>query len=281
MKKVGFIGFGNMGSALVEGLTKSDLIGKIINSLNDILIYDKDESKLDKAKNKGLTVFSSSEELITNSDIIFLCVKPKDLKELSLSIRKVIETYPDSINNKVIVSILAGTKVSAIYEHIGNESIPIARVMPNTPALVGEGCFGVFFTEKVKEEDKKIILSILEELGVYVIIEKESLMDVVTGLSGSGPAYVFLVIQSLADGGVRMGLDRRTATILAAQTVLGSAKMVMENIGKIHPEELKDMVMSPGGTTAEGISVLEENKVRYAFIKAVEEATKKSQKLSS
>jgi len=115
-------------------------------------------------------------------------------------------------------------------------------------------------------------------LGVYVIIEKESLMDVVTGLSGSGPAYVFLVIQSLADGGVRMGLDRRTATILAAQTVLGSAKMVMENIGKIHPEELKDMVMSPGGTTAEGISVLEENKVRYAFIKAVEEATKKNHK---
>lgn len=105
-------------------------------------------------------------------------------------------------------------------------------------------------------------------------------MDVVTGLSGSGPAYIFVVIQALADGGVRMGLSRKDALLLASQTVLGSAKMVIENMGKIYPEELKDMVMSPAGTTAEGLKVLEENSIRFGFIKAVEEATKRSKELS-
>jgi len=281
MKKIGFIGFGNMGSALVKGIINSDMMGQVIESPSDISVYDKDEAKMQIAKNDGLTTYPSAEDLVMNSDIIFLAVKPKDLKDSTSSIKKAFEIFPDSKSSKVIVSILAGIKISKIYECLGDDSVPIVRVMPNTPALVGEGCFGIFFTEKVPEEDRKIILSIFENLGTYVIVENETLMDVITGLSGSGPAYVFLVIQALADGGVRMGLDRRTATVLAAQTVLGAAKMVMENLGKIHPEELKDMVMSPGGTTAEGITILEENRVRYAFIKAVEEATKKSQKLSS
>lgn len=281
---IGIIGFGNMGSALVKGILNSK--EKIVEKSN-IYIYDKVDSKIQEAKESGLNVSHSVLDLFSNSDIIFLCVKPKDLvsslKEIKMTIaeakRNENDEYLESVKKKVLVSILAGTRVEKIEEAVGG-IVQIARVMPNTPALVGEGAFGVFFSESVEESYKNIILKILDQLGKIVVVDNEDLMDVITGLSGSGPAYIFMIIQALADGGVRMGLSRNDALLLSAQTVLGSAKMVLENLGKTHPEALKDMVMSPGGTTAEGLKVLEENRIRFALIKAVEEATKKSKELS-
>ncbi|MGC8964091.1 MAG: pyrroline-5-carboxylate reductase [Brevinematia bacterium] len=272
MKRIGFIGFGNMGSALALGIVRSGLV-----SSSNIFAYDKDISKLDKAKLEGLNVCNDSLDILNNADYIILAVKPKDLVD-SL---KPFKNFKDIklLKEKVIVSILAGTSVKMISDALGFD-IPIVRVMPNTPALIGEGAFGIFFNSLVSEEDKSFIKKIFDSLGKSIVVDKEDIMDVITGLSGSGPAYIFVVIQALADGGVRMGLDRESALVLASQTVLGSAKMVLENIGKFHPEQLKDMVMSPAGTTAEGLVSLEENKVRYAFIKAVELATKRSRDLS-
>lgn len=279
-KKIGFVGYGNMGSALVKGIINK---GKNIIPIGNIYVYDKAPEKIEEAKAAGIKTLTNALELFNTCDIVFLCVKPKDLTSSLETLKEAInmgnKTYLLSIEKKVLVSILAGVRVEKIEEAIGYK-IPIVRVMPNAPALVGEGAFGIFFSDKVSSEDRKTILSIFGNLGVSIVVEDEQLIDVVTGLSGSGPAYVFLVISALADGGVRMGLSRNDALLLSAQTVLGSARMVLENIGKIHPEALKDMVMSPGGTTAEGLKTLEENKVRFAFIKAVEEATKKSREIS-
>lgn len=273
---IGFIGFGNMGKVLSESLRKFS------DTQTEIIISDKDYSKIEEAKKAGFKT-DNNKEVFLKSDIVFLCIKPKDLisslEEIKQMIKEADEKSKNIIKKKTIVSILAGIRISKIIDALGIE-IPIIRIMPNTPTLVGEGAFGIYFSENVEETPKNFVMNFLNKVGKTVVVENEDLMDTITGLSGSGPAYIFMVIQALADGGVRMGLSRKDALILSAQTVLGSAKMVLENIGKLHPEELKDMVMSPGGTTAEGIKALEENKIRFAFIKAVEEATKKSKELS-
>lgn len=273
---IGFIGFGNMGKVLSESLRKFS------DTQTEIIISDKDYSKIEEAKKAGFKT-DNNKEVFLKSDIVFLCIKPKDLtsslEEIKQMIKEADEKSKNIIKKKTIVSILAGIRISKIIDALGIE-IPIIRIMPNTPALVGEGAFGIYFSENVEETPKNFVMNFLNKVGKTVVVENEDLMDTITGLSGSGPAYIFMVIQALADGGVRMGLSRKDALILSAQTVLGSAKMVLENIGKLHPEELKDMVMSPGGTTAEGIKALEENRIRFAFIKAVEEATKKSKELS-
>ncbi len=273
---IGFIGFGNMGKVLSESLRKFS------DTQTEIIISDKDYSKIEEAKKAGFKT-DNNKEVFLKSDIVFLCIKPKDLisslEEIKQMIKEADEKSKNIIKKKTIVSILAGIRISKIIDALGIE-IPIIRIMPNTPTLVGEGAFGIYFSENVEETPKNFVMNFLNKVGKTVVVENEDLMDTITGLSGSGPAYIFMVIQALADGGVRMGLSRKDALILSAQTVLGSAKMVLENIGKLHPEELKDMVMSPGGTTAEGIKALEENRIRFAFIKAVEEATKKSKELS-
>lgn len=273
---IGFIGFGNMGKVLSESLRKFS------DTETEIIISDKDYSKIEEAKKEGFKT-DNNKEVFLKSDIVFLCIKPKDLtsslEEIKQMIKEADEKSKNIIKKKTIVSILAGIRISKIIDALGIE-IPIIRIMPNTPTLVGEGAFGIYFSENVEETPKNFVMNFLNKVGKTVVVENEDLMDTITGLSGSGPAYIFMVIQALADGGVRMGLSRKDALILSAQTVLGSAKMVLENIGKLHPEELKDMVMSPGGTTAEGIKALEENRIRFAFIKAVEEATKKSKELS-
>ncbi len=265
--KIGFIGFGNMGSAIALGISNS------IVEPSDIVIYDKDSYKT--SNQKSFNVALSSSEVVEKSDVIFLCVKPKDLSDALAPIKNIFD------QSKILISILAGVrveKISKIFEH--GSKPKIVRVMPNTPALVGEGAIGIFFDTSLTTDEKETVNKLLSSVGKCVVVEDEDLMDAITGLSGSGPAYVFLVIQALADGGVKMGLSRETSLLLAAQTVFGSAKMLLENINKFHPEQLKDMVMSPKGTTVEGITVLEENRVRFAFIKAVEEATKKSKELS-
>jgi len=263
-KKIGFIGAGKMANAFIEGLLKAKVIDK-----NALSVSDVSEERIKFFNSLGINTFSDNKKLYNNSDIIILSVKPN-------IIEKVVNDLISIVNkNKLIISIAAGVTIETI-EKILDKGIPIARVMPNTPALVGAAMSAYSINKYVKEKEKDTIEMILKSIGEVIYID-EKYLDAVTGLSGSGPAYVFMVINSLAEGGVKMGLSKKVALKLAAQTVLGSAKLVLET-GK-HPEELLDMVTSPGGTTIAGITTLEKKGIRAAFIEAVEEATKRSKEL--
>lgn len=263
MFKVGIIGCGNMGEALIRGLTKKIKSTQIIVSDID---PDKVEYMVEKYNVAGT---SSNKRVVENSEIIFLVVKPKDLENTLNPIK-------DSFSqDKVLVSSLAGIKIRQIKEIVPNTQI--VRIMPNTPALVGEGAIGVTF-DNVDPVKKEEILDLLKALGVVVEVD-ETLMDVVTGLSGSGPAYVFMFIEGLIQGGIKGGLSYQQAKELAVQTVLGAAKMLKET--NEHPSVLRDKVSSPAGTTIYALHKLEEKGFKDAVISAVEEATKRSKEMFS
>ena len=266
-KTIGFIGAGNMGEALIKGL----LASKKINPAQ-ILVADKVKERLAYiVEHYEAKVFTKNFEVAKGADIIILAVKPNDVKSALQEIGS------DLNKDKLLISIAAGVTMDYILQCLPH-NIPLIRVMPNTPALVLEGAIGICPGQGVSKEDRDIAVAIFEAVGKVVLIENEELMDAVTGLSGSGPAYVFLILEALSDAGVRVGLPRKTANLLAIQTVLGSAKLAMES-GK-HFGELKDMVTSPGGTTISGLEKLEEGSLRSTIIKAVEAATKRSKELS-
>lgn len=263
--KIGIIGIGNMGNALLSGIVNSKLISK-----DNILIYDIKETLLSKRKKKyNISVASTNEELVEKSDLILLCIKPQVIDSVLKQIKANLE------DNKTLISIAAGITINHIEQMI-EKKIPIIRIMPNTPALIANGASAISKNEHVKKESLDFVKKVLEAVGIVVEVQ-EKYMDAVTGLSGSGPAYIFMVIEALADGGVKMGLSREVAQKLAAQTVKGAANMVLET--KKHPGELKDMVASPGGTTITAIHELEKKAIRASFIKAVESATLKSKSL--
>ncbi|MGV9174148.1 MAG: pyrroline-5-carboxylate reductase [Promethearchaeia archaeon] len=263
-KKIGIIGIGNMGNALLNGIIKSNILPK-----DNILIYDTNEELLDQRKKKyDVSSAINNKDLVKQSDFVLLCVKPQVVDQ-------VLEEIKTKVTEKIIISIAAGVTIGQI-EDIIKKNIPIIRIMPNTPALVGEGASAISKNQKVKNKSIEFVKDILNSVGLVVEVE-EKYIDAVTGFSGSGPAYVFMAIEALADGGVKMGLSREVALKLAAQTVKGAAEMVLET--KKHPGELKDMVASPGGTTIAAIHELEKNAFRASFIKAVESATLKSKSL--
>ena len=262
---IGLIGAGKMGSALIRGLIKAGIV-----SPQNIVASDSQAEAREKIAQEGVGVFADNKEVVKNASIIFLAVKP----DAVLKVLK--ETKEEVTSEHLVVSIAAGVPLKALEGALG-EGARLIRVMPNTAALVGEMAAGFALGKNATDEDGKLVEEILSALGVVVQVD-ESLLDAVTGLSGSGPAYIFLVIEALADGGVKAGLPRDVALRLAAQTALGAAKMVLET-GE-HPEKLKDMVASPGGTTIEGLSVLEKKGVRGALIQAVERATRKSRSLA-
>lgn len=262
-KKIGFIGAGKMGTALIEGFVKKKLINK-----KNIYVYDIDNKRMNYFKSLGFSI-ADVNDLEKRADIIFLAVKPNNIREACQKIASKIT------NKKIIISIAAGRTIRTLEKYL-NKNIQIVRVMPNTPALINRGMSVYCFNKAFKKANQAIIETLFNSVGKVLHLD-EKFFDVVTGLSGSGPAYIFLVINSLAEGGVRMGLPGKISLELATQTVLGSAELVLKT-GK-HPEELKDMVTSPGGTTVEGLKVLENYKVRNAFIEAVEAATEKSKKL--
>ncbi len=200
---------------------------------------------------------------------MILAVKPQIIASVLREIAPVLT------RRKLLISLAAGVSTAALRGHLAKDA-RLIRVMPNTPALVLEGVTAIARADGLEAEDLEIASEIFSAVGRVVVLE-EDLMDAVTGLSGSGPAYIALVIESLADGGVKMGLDRVTAMTLATQTVLGSAKLLLET--GLHPGALKDMVSSPGGTSIAGIAALEEGGVRTTFIKAVERATQRSREL--
>ncbi len=264
MFKIGIIGAGNMGEAIVRGLIEKNVVKS-----TEIIVSDIDPDRISYLVERyNVAGSSSNKRVVENSEIIFLAVKPKDLE-------KTLEPIKDSwTQDKVLISVLAGIKIEKIRKIL--EKPVIVRIMPNTPALIGEGAIGVSF-EEIDENKKLEILNILNALGVVVEVE-EFLMDVVTGLSGSGPAYVFMFIEGLIQGGIKGGLSYPQAKELAVQTVLGAAKLVKEL--DEHPAVLRDKVSSPAGTTIYALHKLEEKGLKDAVISAVEEATKRSKELS-
>jgi pyrroline-5-carboxylate reductase len=265
-KVIGFIGAGNMAEALINGLITSHTIlpGSIMASDREI---ERIEVIAEGYKIRGV---NSNSEVAASSDIVILAVKPQDVASALAEIR-------EDIKEKLLISIAAGISTRTISDTLLAPA-RIVRAMPNTPALVLSGATALFIGEGCAKDDEKIAARIFDAVGKTVVLKDEALMDAVTGLSGSGPAYVFVILEALADAGVRMGLPRETASLLANQTVFGAAKMVMDV--KRHPAELKDMVASPGGTTIAGLKKLEEGRVRAAIMEAVEAATVRSRELS-
>ncbi|MBQ9589002.1 MAG: pyrroline-5-carboxylate reductase [Butyrivibrio sp.] len=262
---VGFIGLGNMAKAMIGGILAKGLMGP-----NEIIGTAATEETRLKVSNKyGIQTRTSNEAVAKESDIIILAVKPQYLKV-------VIADIMDSVDeNKVIVSIAAGKTIKWLEKEF-EKPVKIIRVMPNTPALVLEGCSAVCRNDMVTDDDYHFVIELLESFGKAYTVP-ESMMDVVVGVSGSSPAYVFLFIEAMADAAVAGGMSRKQAYEFAAQSVLGSAKMVLET-GK-HPGELKDMVCSPAGTTIEAVKILEEEGFRGAVIDAVTACIEKSRKL--
>ena len=263
----GLIGCGTMGSALLQGIMEKGLVDK-----NKVIVFDLDVEKTGILKEKlGVKITADLQTLFSQVQKIFLAVKPQDMQKLLQQIKPVLH------HDHMLISLAAGLSINFFEEQLGRP-LKIIRIMPNTPCLVGEGMSVICKSTAVSAVEMQEITSLMEALGKVVSLE-EKYMSAVTGLSGSGPAYIFLTIEALADGGVEMGLNRDIALLLAAQTVLGAAKMVLKT-GE-HPAILKNRVTSPGGTTSAGLWALEESAVKASFIKAVVEASKREKVLST
>ncbi len=254
-----------MAEALVSGILNSHLTPPANISATDI-----SSSRLVHfQKTFQIQVGSDNPEMAKQADVIILCVKPQIMETVLLELKG--KLSPEQL----LISVAAGYPLTRLQQHIG-ENIPLVRAMPNTPAVIQEGVTALAGSSGLPLRHLQMAQTIFESVGRVVIVE-ESLMDAVTGLSGSGPAYIYLVIEALIDGGVRVGLPRAVAGVLAAQTVLGAARMVLET-GE-HPALLKDRVTSPGGTTIAGLQQLEGGGLRAILMQAVEAATNRSREL--
>ncbi len=264
--KIGFIGLGNMATAIIGGILRKGLA-----SASDICGSAKTTATCEKVnKMYGIETNKDNRVIAAKADLLVLAVKPIFFPE-------VLEEIKDTIKpGTVIVSIAAGKTMSYIEEGLGRSDAKIVRCMPNTPALVGEGCTGVCANKNVTPGELYTVMELMRSFGVAEIVP-ERLMDTVVGVSGSSPAYVFLFIEAMADAAVAAGMPRKQAYQFAAQSVLGSAKMVLET--GMHPGELKDMVCSPGGTTIQAVKVLEEKGLRAAVMDAMEACIEKSKQL--
>lgn len=262
--KLGVIGVGNMGGAIIRGCVSAGF-----NPADITVCGHHPEHLKEMAEQLGISVSASAESLTAASDIVLVAVKPKNVAEVLYDIE------PAFTEKKILVSIVAGRTIESLSASC-TTARRIIRAMPNTPALVGSGMTALSRSEYVTDEEYSEVENIFSGIGMVQEVP-ESLMDAVTGLSGSGPAYVYMFIEALADGGVLNGLPRNQAVQLAAQTVYGSARMVLETGG--HPAELKDAVCSPGGTTIEGVRELEAGGFRSTVIEAVTAASEKSKEL--
>jgi pyrroline-5-carboxylate reductase len=266
-KELGIIGVGKIGSALLKRIISTNTIEK-----NKIIIFDVDNEKLHKlSKDLDVDCANSNTDLVNSSKHVLIAVIPQVMDVVLKEIESAISVQ------HVIISIAAGVSFTHITKII-TKPVALIRIMTNTPALVGAAATALARNENVKENQMEFVKGIFNSVGMVVELEERHL-DAVTGLSGSGPAYMFIIIEALADGGVKMGLPRAIALKLAAQTLLGSAKLLLET--NMHPAALKDMVATPGGTTITAIHELESAKIRATLIRAVEAATIKSKSLNS
>jgi pyrroline-5-carboxylate reductase len=266
-KELGIIGTGKIGSALLRRLISTNTIDR-----SKIIIFDIDEDKRNKLSEEwNVEIAQNNLELVRSSQYVLIAVIPQVIN----SVLK--EIGPQITNEQSLISIAAGVSFNHINNFI-NPDVGLIRIMTNTPALIGAAATAIAHNENIKDFQIEYVKRLFSAVGMVVELEERHL-DAVTGLSGSGPAYIFIIIEALADGGVKMGLPRSIALKLAAQTLLGSAKLLLET--DIHPAALKDMVATPGGTTITAIHELESAKLRATLIRAVEAATLKSKSLNS
>ena len=265
-QRIGFIGIGNMGNAILQGILVSNIV-----SGSQIYVYDPHLEK-GQALNQSYSInnLASARDVARESDIVFVAVKPNIIADVLSDIQKELK------KNTIVISIAAGVTIKTIAKCVGYEQ-KIVRVMPNTPALVNAAMCSITPNTEVTDEELAVVQKLLNCIGETEVVP-EYLIDAVVGASGSSPAFVFMFIEALADGAVKGGLSRKQAYKFAAQAVLGSAKLLLET-GK-HPGELKDMVCSPAGTTIEGVQMLEAKGFRSAIIEAVDAAIKKSKELA-
>lgn len=267
MKKLGFIGGGHMAGALLKGLTTSELYTK-----EQMIVSDVNPERLKVISSSyDVDTTANNKEIIKRSNVIILAVKPDAIESVLNEIRGSLSS------GKILISIAAGITTSFISKKLVKK-VKLVRAMPNTPALVLMGATVLYFNPLLNSKERDLVKRIFESVGTADSVENEKLLDAVTGLSGSGPAFVAMFIDALSDGGVKMGLAKRMALRLAAQTVYGTAKLVLEE--RLHPAEFKDIVSSPAGTTIEGVHQLEVHGFRGSVISAVESAALRSRELS-
>lgn len=265
MKKVGFIGCGNMGEAFLKGIINSKMIDK-----QEIYVYDRSKS-LKIKETYDINILENEIKVVEVCDIIFLAVKPEIYFD-------VIDEIKDAVNStKVIIAMAPGINMETILDQIDNANSKIIRTMPNLPLMIQEGAIAYAFNENIEEDEAIYFKRLFEKIGVAIEI-KEELFDAVIGASGSSPAFIFMFIEALADAVVASGLPREDAYKLIGQTFVGAGKMFLES--NAHPGALKDRVCSPGGTTIVGVNTLEENGFRGAVIRAAIKTIEKSKEMS-
>jgi pyrroline-5-carboxylate reductase len=261
---IGFIGAGNMAEAMIRGLLR----GNVFAADRVIASAPREERVRELAQTYGIRATTSNRDAAA-AGIVVLSVKPQILG-------RVLDEIAETLDREsLVISIAAGVPVTAIQSRLA-AGTRVVRAMPNTPALVDAAATAIAGGEHARESDLAEAKRIFDAVGITVIVD-ESQLDAITGLSGSGPAYVFLILEALSDAGVKVGLSRRTSQLLAAQTLLGSAKLLLET--NEHPGKLKDMVTSPGGTAITGLHTLEHGGLRTTLINAVEAATRRSREL--
>ena len=279
--KLGFIGCGKMAAALIKGVLKSGLCKPADITVSDVHAPSAEKLRVET----GITVALSNVEVVGASDVIVLAVKPGDAlaaiqsvttQQMESSMRWAWQGGSGK-GGKLLLSIVAGLSIRSLEQAAGDK-LRIIRVLPNTPALVLAGASAFALGTQATEEDAAVAQSIFGSVGIALQV-KETLLDAVTGLSGSGPAYGYTIIEALADGGVLMGLPRELALQLAAKTVAGAAEMVLQT--GLHPAVLRDQVASPGGTTIAGLEALESGGLRAALIAAVRAATERATELGA
>lgn len=263
-RTIGFIGAGNMAEAMIRGLLRGGDFAPAA-----VFASGPREERMRELREAYGIVASTDNKAAASADIVVLSVKPQILS------RVLDEIGPSISANSFVISIAAGVPVAAIQSRLA-AGTRVVRAMPNTPALVDAGATAIAGGEHARESDLEEAKRIFDAVGITVVLE-ESQLDAVTGLSGSGPAYVFLILEALSDAGVKVGLSRRNSQLLAAQTLLGSAKLLLET--NEHPGRLKDMVTSPGGTAITGLHTLENGGLRTTLMNAVEAATRRSREL--
>lgn len=265
-KKIGFIGAGNMGSAMMKGIIANGLASK-----DEVIASCRSESTKEKVSAALGIEVTLDNKTSADADVVFLAVKPAQLPDVATEIKQALS------DDQLIISVAAGFDLKRLHFILGGD-LHIVRAMPNTPAMVGEAMSALCTDSLVSDDEKNKALTLFDSFGKAEFVD-ESLMDAVTGVSGSSPAFIYMIIEAMADAAVAEGMPRQKAYTFAAQSVLGSAKMVLET-GK-HPGELKDAVTSPAGTTIEGVAALERDGLRTAMIDAVRTAAQKSREMSS
>ena len=264
---VGFIGAGNMARSLAAGLLKNGW-GK-----NQVVLSDPEPAQRQTIESVlCVKTFADNQTVVTQADILVLAVKPQILGEVATALASAVQK-----KKPLVISIAAGVRLEDIGRWLGG-GLAMVRAMPNTAALIGSGASGLYANERVNESLRNQAESILRAVGVTVWLEDEELMDVVTALSGSGPAYFFLVMEALEQAAIESGLDPKQARLLTLETAFGAAKMALE--GHEEPSQLRRRVTSPGGTTEQAVKVLEQGDIRHLFKKAVQAAVNRSREIA-